>query len=331
MTQMNHRPSRELRGWLVATVVAAAVTSASAALDSATRARAMLEEERRGTLTPAISAAVAVHGAIVWSDAVGIADLESGGPAGAATVFNIGSVSKAITGVAVTQLIELGAVKPKDPIQKYVPGFPVKDAPVTVQHLLTHTSGIRHYRVHDFPGPDWEENHHPFASLAEAIAIFKDDPLLFRPGTYYFYSSYGVNLLQGVVETASGLAFEEYLAQRVWAPAGMASTRLDVAGRVVPHRARGYELKGGTPAATGAVDVSYKYASGGMLSTAEDLVRLGIALNNGKLLGAAARAQMWGPQVLIVRRFRPEGPPVTEKFQQGYLWRLVKRPSGDFV
>jgi CubicO group peptidase (beta-lactamase class C family) len=140
-----------------------------------------------------------------------------------------------------------------------------------------------------------------------------------------------VNLLQGVVETASGLGFEEYLRQRVWDPAGRASTRLDVAGRVVPHRARGYEMKGGAPAATGAVDVSYKYASGGMLSTAEDLVRLGIALNDGKLLGPAARAQMWGPQVAIVRRFRPDGPPATEKFQQGYLWRLVKRPSGDFV
>jgi CubicO group peptidase (beta-lactamase class C family) len=144
--------------------------------------------DRPATQTPAISAAAAVHGKIVWSDVVGFADLERNEPAGTATVFNIGSVSKAITGVAVTQLIELGAVKPEDPIQKYVPGFPFKDAPVTVQHLLTHTSGIRHYGVHDFPGPDWEENHHPFASLAEAMGIFKDDPLLFRPGAYYFYS-----------------------------------------------------------------------------------------------------------------------------------------------
>ena len=111
----------------------------------------------------------------------------------------------------------------------------------------------------------------------------------------------------------------------------MSSTGLDVAGRAVPHRARGYELEGGKLVPTDPVDVSYKYASGGMLSSAEDLVRLGVALNQGKLMGAAARAQMWSPQLPVVRRFRTDGPPVIERFQQGYLWRLVKRPYGGFV
>lgn len=334
MTTQERRTRRSILMWTAVAVVAGLSLGAGAnsrGPDLASRALKLLEEERHTTRSPAISAALALKGSIVWSGSVGIADLERDEPASAATVYNIGSVSKVITAVAVTQLIEQGKVKPEDPVQKYVPAFPEKSAPVTVWNLLTHTSGIRHYRAHDFPGPDWEENHHPYASLTEAIGIFKDDPLLFRPGSYYFYSSYGVNLLQGVVERASGLGFEDYLRQRVWAKADMSSTGLDVVGRIVPHRARGYNLKDGKPIPTIPIDVSYKYASGGMLSTAEDLVRLGIALNHGRLMGAAACAQMWSPQVPVVRRFRTDGPPVTEKFQQGYLWRLVKRPFGNFV
>ena len=292
------------------------------------RASAFLGELRRSTHSPSISAAVAVGGNIVFSQAIGQADLETGAPATPETVYNIGSVSKAITAVAVMQLVEAGQVRLDDPIQKYVPAFPDKGAPITVWNLLTHTSGIRHYRIHDFPGKDWEENHHPYASLAEAIGIFAKDPLLFHPGQYYFYSSYGVNLLQGVVETASGLGFEDYLRQRVFAPAGMARSDLDVAGRRVANRARGYEMKDGRPAPTAAVDVSYKYASGGMLSTAEDLVRLGVALNQGKLLGAGAKAQLFAPQLPVVHRYREDSPPAIELFQQGLLWRLVHRPPG---
>lgn len=319
-------------GLLMGRGFASAAGTGRTALSAEARATAFLERERISTSTPGISAAVARGGAIVWSAAVGVADLETGAPATPATVYNIGSVSKAVTAVAVTQLVERGKVKLEDPIQKYVPTFPDKGASITVWNLLTHTSGIRHYRVHDFPGPDWEENHHPYASLAEAIGIFKSDALLFPPGKYYFYSSYGVNLLQGVVESASGLGFEDYLRRDVWEPAGMTRTSLDVAGRAVAGRARGYETKDGERVPTGPVDVSYKYASGGMLSTAEDLVRLAVALNQGKLLGAAARARMWGPEVPVVRHFHEDGPPTVDKFQQGLEWRLVHRPGGrDFV
>lgn len=311
--------------------VAAAVSAPDVALPAVTpavRAAALFAELRRTTRAPSVSAAVACGGKIVFSRSAGFADLESATLATPETVYNIGSVSKLITAVAVMQLVEGGKVGLDDPIQKYVPSFPDKGAPITVWHLLTHTSGIRHYRIHDFPGVNWEENHHPYASLVEAIGTFKDDPLLFRPGRYYFYTSYGVNLLQGVVEAAGGMSFEEYLRQHVWHPAAMTSTALDVAGRQVAHRARGYRLKKGKLVPTSAVDVSYKYAGGGMLSTAEDLVRFGVAINQGKLLGPQARAQMFAPQLPVVHRFRADGPPATERFKQGLLWRLVHRPNG---
>jgi CubicO group peptidase (beta-lactamase class C family) len=295
----------------------------------AARAAALLEDLRASSGAPSVTGAVACRGEMAFTGAAGLAVLDPPRPATPDTVYNVGSVSKAITAVAVMQQVEAGRVRLDDPIRKWMPSFPDKGAPVTVWNLLTHTSGIRHYRVHDFPGPDWEENHRPYASIDEAIAIFKDDPLLFPPGKLWSYTSYGVNLLQGVVEKASGRTFEEDLRTRIFAPAGMTRSSLDVAGRVVADRARGYaKRKDGALVPTPDVDVSYKYASGGMLATAPDLVRLVVAIENGKLLGRDARARLFAPHVPAVRHFHEDGPPTTHRFQQALLWRIVHRPGG---
>ena len=188
------------------------------------KARVYLEELWRESGTPAISVAILAKGRLVFSEAVGFADLEHLVPASPSTVFNLGSVSKGITAVAVLQLVERGAVDLDERIQTYVPSFPDKGQRITVRHIFTHTSGIRHYRASDFPDdPEFQQSYKHYDSFEEAIGLFKDDPLLFEPGAFYNYSSYATNLLQGVVESASGLGFEEYLREHVWRPAG--STR----------------------------------------------------------------------------------------------------------
>ncbi|HEY6136717.1 MAG TPA: serine hydrolase domain-containing protein [Thermoanaerobaculia bacterium] len=197
--------------------------------------------------TPGISVAVAVKGEIVYAEGAGMAELENQVPATPQTVWNIGSVSKVITAVAVMQLVERGQVSLDDPIQKYVPEFPVKpEGTITIRHLLTHTSGIRHYERGDFPGTPDNENTRP-STWIEGLKIFAGDPLQFAPGTRYLYSSYAVNLLQGVVERASGQPFEQYLAENIWRPAGMAATTFDVPTRIVPRRARSYRIVSGAP------------------------------------------------------------------------------------
>ncbi|MGH9318037.1 MAG: serine hydrolase domain-containing protein [Thermoanaerobaculia bacterium] len=292
------------------------------------QAAAYLQQLWRSTGTPAISAAVSSKGKIVFSEGVGYADLDNLVSATDSTVYNIGSVSKANTAVAVMQLFEQGKISLDDPIQKYVPTFPDKGSPITIKHLMTHTSGIRHYRPNDFPDSQDNENMRPVASLEEGIKIFKDDPLLFKPGEYFFYSSYAVNLLQGVIEKAGGLPFEDYMRQSVWIPAGMLSTAFDVPERTVPHRARSYRIEKGRTLNYYYNDLTFKFASGGMISTASDLVRLGAALNHGRLLKPETVTLMYTPQPGSIMRYQVTGPPDKTSFQQGLLWQIRKDAAG---
>jgi CubicO group peptidase (beta-lactamase class C family) len=193
-------------------------------------------------------------------------------------------VSKVLATVAVMQLVESGKVGLDDIIQKYVPSFPEKKSPITLRRILTHTSGIRHYKNGEF-GPYGLRELRRFDDIEEAMKHFSDDPLLFESGEYWFYSSHAFNLLQGVIEKASGLKFEDYMMKNLWEPAGMLQSSFDVPERIVHKRGHGYvRNERGVLVHPRHIDVSYKYAGGGMLSTVEDLVRFGTALNDGTLL-----------------------------------------------
>ena len=243
---------------------------------------ARLSEDARVAMgTPGLSAAIVVGETVVWAQGFGWADLEVSIPASPASVFRIASISKPITATAVLQLVERGLVSLDDPIQRFAPWFPRKpQGEIRIRHLLTHTSGIRHYRGNEM------NSRETYPSVERAAAIFKDDPLLFAPGDQYAYSSYGYNLLAAVVESASGRSFDEYLRTSVFAPAGMASTFLERPQEVVPGRAHQY-VRGPLPGAwlrAPYVDLSVKWAGGGMISNALDLARFDIALNGGRLL-----------------------------------------------
>jgi CubicO group peptidase (beta-lactamase class C family) len=286
------------------------------------QAKARLDGLWQANQVPGISAAVAFRGRIVFSGGVGFADLDNMVPATAVTVYNIGSVSKPNAGVAIMQLLERGKISLDDPIQKYVPTFPDKGHPITIKHLMTHRSGIRHYRDTDFADTPGDENMRPYTSLVEAIKLFKDDPLLYRPGEFSSYSSYATNLLQGVIETASGVSFEEYMRANVWGPAGMLSTAFDVPERVVPHRARSYRHANGRTTNNPFGDVTYKFAGGGMISTAEDLVRLCVALNHGRLLKPDTIASMYDAHLEPVRAYPENGPPYRMDSRRGLIWAV---------
>ena len=147
---------------------------------------------------PGASICVMRDGAVVWSRAFGFADLEQSVPATTETRFRIGSVSKSLTSVAIGRLVQDGQLDLDAPVQRYVPGFPVKRYPITVRQVAGHLAGIRHYATGEF------ENREHYATVTEGLAIFAADSLLFEPGTQFSYSSYGYNLLGAVIEGAWG-------------------------------------------------------------------------------------------------------------------------------
>ena len=223
---------------------------------------------------PGLQVAVAIDGMLVWSEAFGYADIARHARVTRTTMFRIGSVSKPLTSIAVAQLVLGGKLDLDAPVQRYVPSFPQKPWPVTTRELAGHVAGIRHYQGNEFL------SNTPYPSVTAGLAIFANDTLLFEPGTRFAYSSYGFNLVSAVIEGASGENFLAYMGAHVIRPLGLTHTAPDRVDSLIPDRTTFYDpdtVHGGFQVAP-PVDNSYKWAGGGFLSSAEDLVRFGSAL-----------------------------------------------------
>jgi CubicO group peptidase (beta-lactamase class C family) len=191
------------------------------------------------------------------------------------------------------QLWEQGKLNLDAPIQQYVPQFPAKQWPVTARQLLGHLGGIRHYQ------PGEIESVKYYLNRVDPLAIFANDPLIAEPGTRYSYSTYGFNLLGAAVELVAGQPFATYLKQNVFTPAGMLSISADDTFELIPHRSRGYSLRGdGVLINCGLADTSNKIPGGGMIGTASDLVRFALALDAGRLVKPETMKLMFARQVL---------------------------------
>ena len=246
---------------------------------------------------PGLSAAIVTERRLRLSVAFGLADVENEVPARTWTVYRLASLTKPITATAVLQLVEGGKVDLDAPVQRYVPGFPEKQWPITARQLLAHQSGIRNWTAEEFHGT------RRFPTLAESLAAFKDDPLLFQPGTKTLYTSYGYNLLGAVVEGASRQAYDRYLADRIFQPAGMSAARTEDVLAIVPHRAHGYQrTASGELLNSPLSDVSNRLAGGGLVATAEDVAKFTIALQRGALLKPSTAQAAWGRQRTSDRR-----------------------------
>jgi serine beta-lactamase-like protein LACTB len=226
---------------------------------------------------PGFSVAVARDGVVIWSEGFGFADVEQGVPVTPLTRFRLGSVSKTLTSAGVVRLVQDGKLDLDAPIQRYVPSFPAKPWPITTRQLANHSAGIRHYLPKDFDGPLKGAPH--FESVKKGLTIFQDDALLFQPGTSYSYSSYGWNLVSAVIEGASGEEFLSYMQRAVFEPLGLRGVSPDHVDAIIPTRTRFYARdSSGALQHAPHVDNSYKWAGGGFLATAEDLVRFASAL-----------------------------------------------------
>jgi CubicO group peptidase (beta-lactamase class C family) len=234
---------------------------------------------------PGLQAAVAIDGRLAWEGAFGKADLEQEVPVTAATKFRVGSVSKSLTAAAVARVWELGRLDLDAPIARYVPGVPSKE--MTVRQVASHVSGIRNYRGAEYL------NRIACSSVSDALAVFITDPLLSPPGERFAYSSYNYTLLSAALEASTGQPFLEAMQRLVLDPLAMRATVPDRHTAVVSGRARWYERQGGQLTNAPWVDNSNKWAAGGYLSTAQDLVTFGIAMTSPGYLRQETREMLF--------------------------------------
>lgn len=265
---------------------------------------------------PGMSVAVAVDGKVVWSEGFGFADLEHQTAASPSTRYRLGSVSKLFTAAIATRLAARNVVDLDAPVQRYVTTFPDQHAPVTLRQLLGHLGGVRHYGPNDpvFGGTK------PYASLSEGLAIFQNDPLLSPPGTAYTYTSYGYNLLGVALEKAGGKDFGALLAQEVTTPLGLTTVALDDNAAVVRGRTSFYDRASETAPIRNANpnDSSYKWPSGGIIASAEDIV----------LFASAWLRPGFLPEALLSETFTPQKLANGTATNVGLGWRIGRTADG---
>lgn len=247
---------------------------------------------------PGLSLAIGDGGELRFAAAWGFADVENAVVAAPDTVYRYASVSKPITAVAALRLFERGRLDLDAPAWRYCGAYPPKPWAVTPRQLLCHQGGVRNYRAGEMLPL------HRYSSVPDALAIFRDDPLAYPPGTSVLYSTYGYCLLGCVVEGAAGRPFGEVLREEVFLPAGMTRSQVDDARVLIPRRANGYirDDPGGELLNSALADVTYKVPGGGLCGTAPDVARFGLALLSGRLLGRATLHQMLSPQRLRTGR-----------------------------
>ena len=246
---------------------------------------------RRKQDIPGLSVAVGSAKQILWAEGFGLSDVEGKVPVNPKSRFRIGSVSKCLTSMAVGRLVQERKLDLDVPIQQYLPLFPQKKYPITSRQLGGHLAGIRHYTNADTLPPT---RHYP--NLTAAMKIFQNDSLIFQPGTSYAYSSYGFNLLGAVVEAAAHQDFLSYMAQHIFIPLGMNHTIADYSDSIVSNRVRFYEHDKLRLVNAQMIDNSYKWPSGGFLSTPTDLVKLGQGLMKHTILDDKTTTTMLTPQ-----------------------------------
>ncbi len=265
---------RRLPRWIALCAVATPLTAAAADLDSLFKAY--------GPETPGCAVGVARDGQPPVLRAYGSADLEHHVPNTPDTVFEAGSVSKQFTAASVLMLAEEGKLALTDDIRRYLPEMPDYGMPVTINHLLSHTSGLRDWGAVAALG-GWPRTSAIHTNLDVLAIAARQRTLNYPPGSAYSYTNTGYNLAAVIVERVSGQSLAAFSRARIFTPLGMTKTSWrDDFRRVVPNRAIAYEAK---TAEGFPQDMPFEdaYGNGGLLTTVGDLLTWNAALTARKL------------------------------------------------
>jgi len=289
--KVDREPPHTVTQWTVASFVPPDPDKTKRLLDEeiAARADAYLAKLVAADLFSG-SVIVAHEGNPILCRAYGLASRAHGVPNRTDTKFNLGSMNKMFTAVAIARLAEMDRLAFTDPVGKHLPDYPNKAVAehVTLHHLLTHTSGVGDY----FNEKYMEAAKDRFRTVRDFFPLFVDEPLEFEPGSRFRYSNAGFMILGAVIEKVSGQSYFDYVRDHVYKPAGMTDTDAYEMDQDTPNLATGYtreNLQGQFLAAPPRNNLFLHVVKGGPagggFSTAADLIRFARALRGHRLLG----------------------------------------------
>ena len=224
---------------------------------------------------------VAQKGNILYQKGFGYKNAEQKVPVDVNTVFQTGSITKQITAAVIMQLQQEGKLSVKDKLSKYFTGFANGDK-ITIEHLLTHTSGIYNY-TNDTARMKEDVTLH--RSQAEMLALFKGYPADFEPGTDFNYSNSGYSILGYIIEKVAKKPYEQVVRERILQPLGMTNSGFDFTHLQSPAKAKGYfAVKGEKVYPAPIVDSTIAYAAGALYSTVNDLYKWERAIYTDQIL-----------------------------------------------
>jgi CubicO group peptidase (beta-lactamase class C family) len=238
---------------------------------------------------PGATVLIARDGQILYKKALGMANIELAVPMQADHVFRIGSVTKQFTAIAILQLMEQGKLNLQDDITRFIPDYPVQGNKITIEHLLTHTSGIRdHTSI-----PDTIQRSKLDFTPKEMIDYFKDQPIRFAPGRRYEYSNSNYTLLGYIIEKITGKGYAQYLEENFFKPLGMSNSFYASETKIIKNRADGYSKNGEDFTNAAYISMTQPYAAGSILSTVGDLFKWQQAVQSFKLVKKETLDKAW--------------------------------------
>ncbi|KAB1159804.1 serine hydrolase [Tenacibaculum aiptasiae] len=255
-----------------------------------------------------VTALVAKDGKVIYRKAFGKANLELDVDMIPENVFEVGSITKQFTSVAILMLLEEGKLSLEDDITKFISDYPTHGKKITIHHLLTHTSGIKSYTSMKEFGKVATLHKSPL----EFIDFFKNEPMNFEPGEKYKYNNSGYFLLGYIIEKASGMTYQKFIKERIFDKLNMNSSYYGSQTELIKNRAYGYNRRGDVFSNAQYISLTLPYAAGSIMSNVDDMLKWQTAITNNTLV----------KKETITKAFKNYTLNNGKKINYGYGWSL---------
>lgn len=257
---------------------------------------------------PGAAIIITEEGKEIYKKGFGMANLESGIQMTPEMIFRLGSLTKPFTAVSILLLEEEGKLSVEDDITRFLHDYPTHGAKITIENLLTHTSGIPDFTRF----PNARKIEQTQLTTGEILELFKDKPLDFEPGEKFLYSNSGYDVLGAIIESVSGMSYEQFVENNIFQKLEMHHSFYDHPEEEVENKIPGYDKNSNGYKLAPYAAMCAPFSAGGLRSTVGDLAIFNKALHDGKLI----------PEQELSKVFSPFKLNTGELSYYGYGWYL---------